>query len=92
MCIVAGGYQVRSINKALMSLIVGRSHGATQPILPLWVASEGFHPPAPAEIVIKIRGGDAMEWPQPFLQSAVVTIDVVDMKVRCFRPRSAWLR
>ncbi len=53
--------------------------------------SECLNFPAPAKIVVKVPDGDAMEWPQPFLQSAMVTIDVVDMKVGCFRPRAAWL-
>ena len=44
--------------------------------------SQGFQRTAPAEIVREVFRGDAMEATQPFLQSAVVGADVVEVKVR----------
>src|ERR1019366_8307794 len=51
--------------------------------------SQGLQSPAPAEIVRQVFRGDAMEATQPFLQSAVVGIDVVEVKIRCFGVRFA---
>jgi len=41
--------------------------------------------------MVKVLGRDAMEWTQPFLQAAVITVDVVDVKIGCFRPGTARL-
>ena len=38
----------------------------------LGIGPERFDGPAPAEIMVKVLGGDAMEWAQPFLQTAMV--------------------
>ncbi len=43
---------------------------------------EGFQRPPPTEIVRQVLGGDAVEAAQPFLQSAVLGVDVVEVVVR----------
>ena len=41
--------------------------------------AEGLHCSAPAEVGRKVFGGDAVEAPEPFLQSAMVGVHVVDV-------------
>ena len=49
--------------------------------------SEGFHCSAPAQITPKILGGDAVEPTDPFIESAVVGVHVVDVMFGRLRPR-----
>ena len=62
------------------------------PILPSGVAPKRLDGAPPAQVMIKILGGDAMERAQPLFEPAVVTIDVVDMQVRRLWSRTAGFR
>ena len=42
--------------------------------------------------MVKVLSRDATEWSQPFLQAAVITVDVVDVKIGGFRSGTARLR
>ena len=44
--------------------------------------AQGLHRSAPAQVVRKVLGGDAVEAPEPFLQSAMVDVHVVDVIFR----------
>src|SRR3954463_15647830 len=46
------------------------------------VLSQRLQGPAPSEIVRQVFRGDAVEAAQPFLQTAMVGIDVVEVKIR----------
>jgi hypothetical protein len=46
---------------------------------------------APAKVVGQVLRRDAMEGAQPFLEAAVVGIDVVDVEIRRLRGRGSFL-
>jgi len=60
--------------------------------LPPDIGPERFDGPAPTKVVTKILGGDTVEWTQPFLQTAMVAVDVVEMEIRRFRSRATGCR
>ena len=43
---------------------------------------EGFERPAPIQVGLQIVGGDAVESAHPFLEPAMVRVDVVDVELR----------
>ena len=51
--------------------------------------AEGLHCSAPAEVGRKVFGGDAVEAPEPLLQSTMVGVHVVDVILRRLRLRIA---
>ena len=53
--------------------------GAAQPCLGQSAGTQGLDSSSPAEVIVEIFGGDAMERSQPFLESAVIAVDVVDV-------------
>src|SRR5208282_5995249 len=50
---------------------------------------EGFDSPAPAEVMVKVSGGHAVEGTQPFLEAAVIAVDAVDVEIGSLRSRTA---
>src|SRR5450631_3669653 len=50
---------------------------------------EGLHRSAPTEVGRKVFGGDAVEAPEPFLESPMVGVHIVDVIFWRLRPRVA---
>src|SRR4051812_22439596 len=67
------------------------SHCGAEPALLFAVLAERFEAAAPSQIAVEILRCDTMERPQPFLQAAMVGVDVVDMQVGRFRSRTTRL-
>jgi hypothetical protein len=60
--------------------------------LSLGVVAKRLDDPAPAEVMVKIIRGDAVEWTQPYLQTAMVAVDIVDVETGGFRSGATWFR
>ena len=58
----------------------------------LGVGSQCFQGSAPAKIVGQVFGGDALEATHPSFESAVTSIDVVDVKIGSVRAWFTWRR
>src|SRR3954453_16888366 len=46
-----------------------------------------FDGSSPSEVKVEIFGRNAVEGTQPFLETAVIAVDVVDVQIGCLRPR-----
>src|SRR3954468_17138461 len=94
---VVGRYDARGNvypKKRLLSrlLLADRdSQCGAEPALLFAVLAERFEAAAPSQIAVEILCCDTMERAQPFLQAAMVGIDVVDMQVGRFRSRTTRL-
>ena len=64
-------------------------HRAAQPSLRLGRGAERLHGPPPAEIMVKILGGDTVEWAQPRLEAPMVPVDIVDVEMWGLGTRAA---
>src|ERR1700689_381824 len=60
-------------------LIRSHSRGSHDPGFGSRGGSESFDRSAPAQIARKVLGGDAVEAPDPFFESAMVGVHVVDV-------------
>src|SRR3954454_21789494 len=69
-------------------LIWTESDGSEDKILGHDLLAQRLQSAAPAEVIGQVLRRDAMEGRQPFLEAAVVGIDVVDVEIGCLR---AWL-
>ena len=70
-------------------LIWAYAGGTHDPSLRRHGGRESLHRSSPTQVGRKVLGGDAVEAPEPFLQSAMVGVHVVDMIFRRFRLRIA---
>ena len=63
--------------------------GTHDPSLRRHGGRESLHRSSPTQVGRKVFGGDAVEAPEPFLQSAMVSVHVVDVIFRRLRLRIA---
>src|SRR5271166_2651333 len=66
-------------------LIWAESDRSKDKILGHDLLAQGLQSTAPAKVIGQVLRRDAMEGTQPFLEAAVVGIDVVDVEIGCLR-------
>lgn len=80
-----------NLSLLLRSLLIWPQSGCShKPCRWIGRGSESFDRSPPTQIIREVYGGDAMEPPHPFLETAVVGVHVVDVQIRCVRQWTAW--